>query len=96
MDGSTNWTAIFLRTSCRMISGKWEESFTWVGDGEMPAEERTKLQTMVQQAYAPGRVLGFGQRPRVYGEPWWRRARWRRQMFDLHQYAISFGRPRKC
>jgi hypothetical protein len=56
-----------------MVSGKWGDSFAWKGDGEMPAEERAKLQGMVKQAHAAGRVIRFWATPEK--ESVWRELR---------------------
>jgi hypothetical protein len=56
-----------------MVSGKWGDSFVWKGDGEMPAEERAKLQGMVKQAHAAGRVIRFWATPEK--ESVWRELR---------------------
>ena len=44
-----------------LVSDNWTKHFTWQGAGEMPAEERSKLHRLVDQAHAgrlPGPVLG--------------------------------------
>jgi hypothetical protein len=56
-----------------MVSGKWGDSFAWKGDGEMPVEERAKLQGMVRQAHDAGRVLRFWATPEK--ESVWRELR---------------------
>jgi hypothetical protein len=56
-----------------MISGKWADSFKWRGDGEMPAEERAKLRSMVERAHAAGRVVRFWATPEK--ESVWRELR---------------------
>ncbi len=43
------------------ISGRWGESFTWKGEGEMPTVERDRLKAMVDQAHKRGSRLGSGQ-----------------------------------
>lgn len=42
-----------------MISDNWNDHFTWKGDGPMPAEERVKLQSIVQKAHSAGRLVRF-------------------------------------
>jgi len=56
-----------------IVSGKWEESFNWKGEGEMPADERAKLQAMAKRAHAAGRLLRFWGTPE--NESVWRELR---------------------
>lgn len=42
-----------------MISDRWSSHFKWRGEGEMTTEEKNKLDTIVKQAHAKGRVLRF-------------------------------------
>jgi glycerophosphoryl diester phosphodiesterase len=46
-----------------MISDNWTSHFKWRGKGNMPAEERQKLQDIVQRAHAKGRVVRFWATP---------------------------------
>jgi len=56
-----------------MISGKWADSFRWKGDGEMPADERAELRSIVERAHAAGRVVRFWATPEK--ESVWRELR---------------------
>lgn len=42
-----------------MISDNWSDHFTWRGHGEMPENERTKLQEITSKVHKAGRVLRF-------------------------------------
>ena len=42
-----------------MISDRWGSHFKWRGEGEMLAEEKERLATIVNQVHAKGRVLRF-------------------------------------
>ncbi|WP_146533225.1 phosphatidylinositol-specific phospholipase C/glycerophosphodiester phosphodiesterase family protein [Rubripirellula reticaptiva] len=42
-----------------MISDRWGSHFKWQGKGEMTTEEKQKLDTIVKQAHAKGRILRF-------------------------------------
>lgn len=46
-----------------MISDNWSHSFSWRGNGPMPEKERAKLQSIVKQAHAAGRVVRFWETP---------------------------------
>ncbi len=46
-----------------LISDNWSKHFKWKGEGEMPAEERQKLQAIVKQAHAVGRSVRFWATP---------------------------------
>lgn len=50
-----------------LVSDDWARQFTWVGDGPMPATERTRLQRWSRQAAAEGRVLRFWGTPEAPG-----------------------------
>lgn len=45
------------------ISGKWEDSFQWKGHGDLPDDQREKLQAYVQQAHAQHRTIRFWDAP---------------------------------
>lgn len=45
------------------ISDRWTTQFTWRGEGEMPAEERRKLRSLVEQAHSRGRKVRFWATP---------------------------------
>jgi len=55
------------------ISAKWSESFTWKGEGPMPAAERMKLRKLARRAHAQGRQLRFWGAPD--NEATWRELR---------------------
>ncbi len=42
-----------------MISDRWGRHFKWRGEGEMSAEEKERLATIVKQVHAKGRLLRF-------------------------------------
>ncbi|HVU86552.1 MAG TPA: phosphatidylinositol-specific phospholipase C/glycerophosphodiester phosphodiesterase family protein [Pirellulales bacterium] len=42
-----------------LVSDAWGSHFKWRGQGEMPAEEKQKLQTFVEKAHAHGRKIRF-------------------------------------
>jgi hypothetical protein len=46
-----------------MISDNWTRYFTWRGDGAMPAEERLKLEEIVQTAHKKSRRVRFWATP---------------------------------
>ncbi|MEW4526550.1 phosphatidylinositol-specific phospholipase C/glycerophosphodiester phosphodiesterase family protein [Maioricimonas sp. JC845] len=46
-----------------LISDRWTSHFRWSGEGEFPAEERGKLQSIVEQAHAAGRRVRFWATP---------------------------------
>jgi hypothetical protein len=53
------------------ISANWEKTFTWRGEGEMPALEREKLRGIVAKAHEQGRLVRFWatpERPEVWRE----------------------------
>src|SRR5689334_19827008 len=56
-----------------MISDNWSKSFTWRGNGPMPQQEQAKLQSIVKQAHAAGRVVRFWETPE--NEAVWRELR---------------------
>lgn len=41
------------------ISGNWRRIFTWNGTGDIPVEEKTKLQQIVAKAHQQGRKVRF-------------------------------------
>jgi hypothetical protein len=45
------------------VSGKWSDSFTWKGVGEMPDDQRQKLRAFVEQAHAEHRTIRFWEAP---------------------------------
>jgi hypothetical protein len=45
------------------ISADWSKTFTWRGEGEMPAAERQKLKDIVARAHAQGRIVRFWATP---------------------------------
>lgn len=58
-----------------LISDRWTSHFTWQGVGEMPADERAKLESIVDIAHANGQRVRFwatpddeGRREAVWGE----------------------------
>jgi hypothetical protein len=56
-----------------MISDNWSRNFTWRGKGPMPEQEETKLESIVKQAHAAGRVVRFWDTPE--NETVWRELR---------------------
>ncbi len=46
-----------------LISDRWGSHFKWDGVGDMPAEERSKLHKIVEQAHAAGRRVRFWATP---------------------------------
>lgn len=42
-----------------LISDRWTSHFKWRGRGEIPAEERKKLRSLVKQAHDEGRTIRF-------------------------------------
>jgi hypothetical protein len=46
-----------------MISDNWSHAFRWRGNGPMPENEQSKLQSIVKQAHAAGRVVRFWETP---------------------------------
>lgn len=46
-----------------LISDRWTTHFRWRGNGEMPAEEREKLRSIVSKAHASGRRVRFWATP---------------------------------
>lgn len=51
-----------------LISSNWTQSFSWQGDGPMPAEEREKLRRIVAQAHAEHRQVRFWATPDTPGQ----------------------------
>jgi hypothetical protein len=45
------------------ISDNWQSHFTWRGKGELPAEERMKLNALVRRAHANGQKIRFWAAP---------------------------------
>jgi hypothetical protein len=56
-----------------MISDNWSNHFTWRGRGEMPENERAKLQEIASKVHKAGRVLRFWATPE--NESLWRELR---------------------
>lgn len=50
-----------------LVSGNWNESFTWQGAGQMPVVERQKLRRTVARAHAEGRRVRFWATPDAAG-----------------------------
>jgi glycerophosphoryl diester phosphodiesterase len=48
-----------------VISDNWTKHFTWMGEGEMPAEEREKLNTIVSTSHAKGQKVRFWATPDI-------------------------------
>lgn len=46
-----------------LISASWSSQFKWNGNGEMPADERSKLKEYVAKAHAKGRMVRFWATP---------------------------------
>jgi hypothetical protein len=46
-----------------LISESWANHFTWRGTGDMPAQERTRLEQLVAEAHQQGRRLRFWAAP---------------------------------
>ena len=46
-----------------LVSDNWNLHFTWKGSGEFPADQRAKLQSLVQQTHAENRKLRFWATP---------------------------------
>lgn len=46
-----------------LISEQWGQHFKWRGRGKMPADQRTKLDQMIQQAHRSGRKIRFWATP---------------------------------
>ncbi|MFC7370308.1 phosphatidylinositol-specific phospholipase C/glycerophosphodiester phosphodiesterase family protein [Fictibacillus iocasae] len=46
-----------------VISDNWTKHFSWQGIGEMPAEERNKLRTIVNTAHQNGQMIRFWATP---------------------------------
>lgn len=51
-----------------LISDNWNNHFEWRGEGEFSAEEREKLQQIVDRAHADGRAVRFWATPDMPGE----------------------------
>src|SRR5207245_10337100 len=47
------------------VSDRWTVRFRWQGEGPMPAEERAKLQQLVQKAHQHGRLVRFWATPEL-------------------------------
>ena len=45
------------------ISDNWRSHFSWRGDGDFPANQRERLQRVVQQTHEAGRLLRFWATP---------------------------------
>lgn len=67
------------RTLMPLVSDNWTKHFNWLGEGEMPAEERAKLHRIVDAAHADGYRLRFWATPDAAGPA--RRALWS-ELFD--------------
>ena len=50
-----------------VISDNWTKYFTWMGVGEMPKEEREKLNTIVSTSHANGQKVRFWATPDISG-----------------------------
>lgn len=50
-----------------LISDNWTKTFTWAGDGPMPADERAKLAATIEQAHADGQKVRFWATPDAPG-----------------------------
>lgn len=50
-----------------LVSDNWTNHFTWVGEGEFPAEERERLQEIVATAHASGYRVRFWATPDTAG-----------------------------
>jgi len=50
-----------------LVSDNWTKHFSWLGDGEMPVEERAKLHRIVNEAHAHGYRLRFWATPDAAG-----------------------------
>jgi glycerophosphoryl diester phosphodiesterase len=48
-----------------MISDRWDKHFSWRGEGSMPTAEREKLQRIVKQAHARGRIVRLWATPEL-------------------------------
>ena len=46
-----------------LVSDNWNLHFSWKGSGEFPADQRSKLQSIVQQTHAENRKLRFWATP---------------------------------
>lgn len=46
-----------------LVSESWLRHFTWLGIGEMPADQRVKLRRMARQAHEQGRKIRFWAAP---------------------------------
>lgn len=54
-----------------LISDNWNNHFQWKGEGEMPADQKAKLNELVEKAHAKGRLVRFWatpEHPKVWGE----------------------------
>jgi hypothetical protein len=51
-----------------LISDNWTTQFTWMGEGEMPEEERRRLRAIVATAHANGQRVRFWATPDDPGE----------------------------
>jgi hypothetical protein len=49
------------------ISASWSSQFRWRGEGDMPTEERARLQAFVKQAHEHGRLVRFWGTPEREG-----------------------------
>jgi hypothetical protein len=58
-----------------LVSDNWTRHFSWMGNGEMPATERKKLEEVVAAAHAKGYALRFWATPDLPGPA--REALWR-------------------
>jgi len=46
-----------------LISDRWTSHFSWLGEGEMPEQERARLHQIVQTAHAKGQRVRFWATP---------------------------------
>lgn len=42
-----------------LISQSWRPTFNWIGRGEMPADQREKLDRLIERTHSQGRILRF-------------------------------------
>ena len=48
-----------------LVSDRWGTHFRWNGTGDMPADERSRLRTLVSRAHQQGRLIRFWGTPEV-------------------------------
>jgi hypothetical protein len=63
-DGRLNDLDVGLpATLMPLVSDNWTRHFTWTGNGEMPAQQRARLDAIVSAAHRQGQALRFWATP---------------------------------